>query len=166
MSQHLSSERISTWTAGERTWEEEQHVRECPECAAELAQFEEALSLMRGFVRHWSDQKGGSAPDRGFQVELARNRIHPWHIRWALAAVAVLLLAMVPIVRNARHRQSGGKMAQADAQLLEQVSTEVSRAVPRPMEPLLKLVSWDSSGASESQDETTRKDHDDTTQPK
>ena len=40
-------------------------------------------------------------------------------------------------------------MARADALLLEQVDAEVSRAVPRPMEPLAKLVSWDFSSTDE-----------------
>ena len=74
-------------------------------------------------------------------------------MRWVLVAAALLVLA-VPIYRNAQDRQRQAEIARADALLLEQVDAEVSRAVPRPMEPLVKLVSWDFS-ATDGRDEKT-----------
>jgi hypothetical protein len=41
-------------------------------------------------------------------------------------------------------------MARADA-LLEQVDTEISRAVPQTMEPLVDLVTWGSGPTDERQ---------------
>jgi hypothetical protein len=144
MSQHLSSERISMWMIGERTPEEEQHIRECPDCAAELARLETALALFRGSLRQWSERQGGFEAGRAFTVRPAWDGFRSWPTRLAVAAALLLLVVTVPIYRNARHPQPSGKIAQADALLLEQVDAEVSRAVPRPMEPLLELVSWDS----------------------
>jgi hypothetical protein len=66
-----------------------------------------------------------------------------------------LVLAAVPIYRNAQDRQRQAEIARADALLLEQVDAEVSRAVPRPMEPLVKLVSWDFTSTDE-RDENRR----------
>ena len=80
-------------------------------------------------------------------------------MRWALVAAALLVLAAIPIYRNAQDRQRQAEIARADALLLEQVDAEVSRAVPRPMEPLVKLVYWDFSSTDE-RDENRR----DTTQ--
>jgi hypothetical protein len=149
MSQHLSARQISLWMVGERTPQQEQHVRECPECGAELARLEASLALFRGSVRHWSDRQvrvpGHLAPTRRSRGYPARPR----PLRWALVAAALLLLAAIPIYRNVQDRQRQAEMARADALLLEQVDAEVSRAVPRPMEPLAKLVSWDFSSTDE-----------------
>ena len=73
-------------------------------------------------------------------------------MRWALAAAALLVLAVVPIYRNAQDRQRQAEIARADTLLLEQVDAEVSRAVPRPMEPLVKLVSWDFSSTIQNEE--------------
>jgi hypothetical protein len=155
MSQHLSSREVSQWMIGERTPQQEQHVRQCPECGAELARMEAALGLFRGSVRHWSDRQvrvfRPLTPTRGSRGYPAR----PLPVRWALAAATLLLLAAVPIYRNVQVRQRQAEIARADALLLEQVDAEVSRAVPRPMEPLAKLVSWDFS-AADGHDENRR----------
>ena len=154
MSPHLSEREISLWMVGERTPQQEQHVRECSECSAELARLEASLALFRGSVRHWSDRQVRVprllAPTRGSRGYPAR----PLPVRWALVTAALLVLAAVPIYRNAQVRQRQAEIARADALLLEQVDAEVSRAVPRPMEPLAKLVSWDFS-STEGSDEKT-----------
>jgi hypothetical protein len=155
MSQHLSSREVSQWIVGDRTPQQQRHVGQCAECGAELARMEAALSLFRGSVRHWSDGQvrfpRPLAPTRGSRGYPAR----PLPVRWALAAAALLVLAVVPIYRNAQDRQRQADLARADALLLEQVDAEVSRAVPRPMEPLAKLVSWDFS-STDGSDEKTR----------
>jgi len=154
MSPHLSEREISLWMVGERTPQQEQHVRECSECSAELARLEASLALFRGSVRHWSDRQvrvpGHLAPTRGSRGYPARPR----PLRWALVAAALLALAAVPIYRNVQDRQRQAEIARADALLLEQVDAEVSRAVPRPMEPLVKLVSWDFSSTDGSDAKT------------
>ena len=154
MSRHLSSREVSQWMIGERTPQQEQHVRQCPECGAEVARMEAALALFRGSVRHWSDGQSRAEPPAVGSILRARgSRALP--MRWALAAVALLVLAAVPVYRNVQDRQRQAEDARADALLLEQVDAEVSRAVPRPMEPLVKLVSWDFS-STDGRDEKTR----------
>jgi hypothetical protein len=155
MSQHLSARQISQWMIGERTPQQERHVRECLECGAELARMEAALGLFRGSVRHWSGRQSRAEAPAIASIFPARrgSRVRP--MRWALVAAALLVLAAVPIYRNAQERQRQAEIARADALLLEQVDAEVSRTVPRPMEPLAKLVSWDFSSTDES-DENRR----------
>jgi hypothetical protein len=153
MSQHLSSQEVSQWMIGERTPQQEQHVRQCSECGAELARMEAALGLFRGSVRHWSSGQSRAEPPAIGSISPARRGPSIQPMRWALAAVTLLVLAAVPIYRNAQDRQRQAEIAKADALLLEQVDAEVSRAVPRPMEPLVKLVSWDFS-ATDGRDET------------
>ena len=154
MSRHLSSGEISQWMIGERTPQLEQHVRQCSECGAEVARLEASLALFRGSVRHWSGRQSRAEPPAIGSISPARqgSRIQP--IRWVLAAAALLVLAAVPIYRSAQDRQRQAEIARADALLLEQVDAEVSRAVPRPMEPLVKLVSWDFSATDGSHEKT------------
>jgi len=155
MSQHLSSRQISQWMIGERTPQQEQHVRECSRCGAELARLEASLALFRGSVRHWSGLQNHIEPPAISSISPTRRGFSIRPMRWALVAAALLLLAAVPIYRNAQDRRRQAEIARADALLLEQVDVEVSRAVPRPMEPLVKLVSWDFS-ATDERDENRR----------
>jgi hypothetical protein len=161
MSQHLSSREISQWMIGERTPQQERHVGECSECGAEVARMEAALGLFRGSVRHWSSGQSRAEPPAIGSISPARRGLRTQPMRWALATAALLVLAAVPIYRSVQDRQRQAELARADALLLEQVDAEVSRAVPRPMEPLVKLVSWDFSstdGRDENRRDTTRKE--------
>ncbi len=120
---------------------------------------EAALELFRGSVRHWSGRQRRAEPPAIGSISPGRwgSSIQP--MRWALAAAALLVLAAVPVYRSVQDRQRQAEIARADALLLEQVDAEVSRAVPRPMEPLAKLVSWDFSsteGRDENRRDTTR----------
>jgi len=128
MSQHLSSQQISMWMAGERTPEAELHVRECADCAAELDAFARDLALFRDAVRQWQVPQPVLRPAR------------VWPMRLALTVATLLLVALIPVYRFA-HPKAHPQLTAADAALLEQVDVEVSRAVPRPMEPLLELAS-------------------------
>lgn len=143
MNQHLSSEQIAQWIAGERSPGGEQHIRECAECGAEVARVEGALALFRGAVIELGEQ---SESKRSF-ASTARRASHRFQpMRWALACAALLLLAVIPVFYNAKERQRKADLAKADAALMEQVDAEISRAVPATMEPLVKLVAWDAAG--------------------
>lgn len=148
MNRHLSSRQFSRWMIGEHTSPEEHHVRECPECSAELARLEASLSLFRGSVRQWSDRQS-SGPDPGaWKIERARTGFIGQPRLWALVTAMVLMLAVVPIYRDAQDKQRKAALAQSDAVLMEQVDLQLSRAVPTPMEPLVKLVPWSSEDNS------------------
>lgn len=138
MSGHLSSEQVSHWMIGERTGREEEHARQCPECAARLANIESAIALFRDSVRDCGEMYGSP------EVSLASKAQSVQPSRWAAIAAALLLLAAIPFYTTSRDRRRAAEMARADAVLLEQVDAGISRAVPAPMEPLVKLVSWNS----------------------
>jgi len=156
MNQHLSSEQIARWMAGERTPAEEQHARQCPECGAELARMEAALSLFRGSVRAWSEQSIAQ-PQAAWKPAPVAHRWGLQPMRWAVACVVVLMLAAIPLYRNASEKQRQAELAKADAALLEQVDAEISRAVPATMEPLAKLAAWDSMPANQGDGRTKQK---------
>ncbi|HYL72610.1 MAG TPA: hypothetical protein VEU96_00305 [Bryobacteraceae bacterium] len=154
MNQHLSSEQIARWMTGERTPADEQHARQCRECGAELARMQAALALFRGSVREWSEQSSVEKQPV-WKAEPARRRWGIQPVRWALACVVLLLLAAIPVYRNAQEKQRQAALAKADAALLEQVDAEISRAVPSTMEPLVKLVAWDPAPADREGDSGT-----------
>jgi predicted anti-sigma-YlaC factor YlaD len=143
MSGHLSSREISEWAAGTRSVELENHLHDCAECRGQLALLHGALSDFRDSLRSWR----GSAPQ---PVWLADHPRGAHRLRWALVAVATVLLAAVPIYRS-RERRRAIETSLEDTVLLEQIDAGVSRSVPAPMEPLTSLVSWSSTSAAATQ---------------
>jgi hypothetical protein len=144
MSGHLSGEQISAWVLGEPGAEARRHASGCAECAAELARMERALAHFRGSVRGWGAGREIAAP---LAVEQPRSVL--WSgVRWA-AAAALLLAASLLLDVHPRQIPARAALAQSDVQLLEQVDSEVSRAVPEPMEPLLQLLADGSRGRVE-----------------
>lgn len=94
MNSHLSEEQVSQWIAGERiagerSREAEHHLRDCPECAAQIASTQKSLLLFRdsGYqcAEYWQKQP---------QKPASRSPV-----RWAVAVVAVALLAAVILHR-------------------------------------------------------------------
>lgn len=140
MIEHLSGEEISQWMIGDRSPQIERHVAECGECRAQLEQLETTLSQFRGAMR------SVSAPAPVWEQPRGSSWLS-WP-RLALAAAMLFLLISAPVFWNMRARQRA-EAARADAQLLEQVNFEISRAVPEPMEPLVNLATWNSNSGDE-----------------
>jgi hypothetical protein len=145
MIEHLSAEQISQWMIGDRTPQLELHVAECAECRGELEQLETALGQFRTAMR----EPASAAPRPAWRAP----EIAPWFSwpRLVLAGAALLLLVAVPLSWRAHAREQSAQAALADSQLLESVDCEISQAVPEPMEPLVSLVSWNSSSADQNQ---------------
>jgi hypothetical protein len=144
MMQHLSVEQISQWMIGERTPQMERHLAECDECRVELEQLESTLVQFRAAVCD-----GSSAPAPAWRQPAPRPWF-PW-ARMVLAAATLLILVALPVYWSARTRERKAEAARADTQLLEQVDSAISRAVPEPMEPLVNLVTWNTGPAEKNQ---------------
>jgi hypothetical protein len=153
MSGHLSSQEISEWAAGTRTPERENHLHECAECRGELTRLQGVLSEFRDSLRSWSFEQGGSAPRPVWLTESPRGT---HRLRWALVAVAMVLLAAIPVYRSRvqRHRVD---TSVEDSLLLEQIDAGVSRSVPAPMEPLTNPVSWSSTESAATGEQSQQK---------
>ena len=145
---HLTETEIADWVTGLHTPAILRHVEDCPECRERARTLASALQLFRESAREWADNR--TPPVR----MISAQRLKPWAVRWAVAAVALALLVSVPVYDSYRRdRQARAETALAarqaaeeaeDAALLSQVDTGVSRAVPAPLEPLVSLVSWNS----------------------
>lgn len=147
MNRHLSEEQVSRWILGEGTAQQEQHLQECSECRGELRRLAGSLTQFRGAVREWSgSQAGAEAPLFRDIQQRHGSRTHHWLPRrwhgWVLVAAVLCMTVTVPVYWNARVQQREAAEERADALLLEQVDSGISRAVPGSMEPLISLVSW------------------------
>jgi hypothetical protein len=136
MNRHLSPDEINAWIIGDRTPAQASHLAECPRCRARADQMETALTQFRAAMRDWSGRQTGAPPP---VAQAFRPVFSPR--RWVLAAATLLVLSAVPTYRHLAE-QRAAERARQDTLLLEQVDSEISRAVPEPMEPLVKLVSW------------------------
>jgi hypothetical protein len=139
MNGHLSPVEISEWLAGIRADGAERHLAECADCATELERANAPLAQFGVAMRAWC---GAETPAlRAEPVSsAARRRRRFTALRVALAAAAVLMVA-APVYRQHQRELA---MARQDEALLEQVQTEISRSAPEPMQPLEKLVEWNS----------------------
>jgi hypothetical protein len=88
MKSHLSEEQISQWIAGDRSTEAEQHLLDCPECAAQVADTQKSLLLFRdsGYqcAEYWQKQPQMSASRRP--------------ARWAVAGAALAVAVITSVV--------------------------------------------------------------------
>lgn len=134
MNEHLSTAQISEWIAGERAGESERHLRECAACRIELAGFESGLEALGQSVRYWAAQQN-VAPSSGIHARVSGARAS-W--RWALAAVVVGVMLLLP-VRWSREAQREAAR-QADAEFLAHIDIQLSRVVPTTLEPWMNLM--------------------------
>lgn len=128
MKSHLSSEQICKWLAGERGYEEQPHLHACPDCRAEVEQFQNALIGFRNSLEQ--------SPVPAVSYSRTRQTLP----RWILATAALALIVAAPAYWNAR-QQRAAEQAKADELLLERVNASLSRSVPASMEPLMQLIS-------------------------
>jgi hypothetical protein len=129
--------------AGERSAEQERHVRECSLCGAEVARLEGALAQFGGSVREWSAAQPGAQSPAAWRADRAARKWRAVRLRWSLAAAALVVLAIVPSWKSARDRRMAEEAARADDILMEQVDAQVSRTVPVTLEPLLNPTAWE-----------------------
>lgn len=133
MNSHLSSDQICKWLAGEHGYEEQRHLRACPECRAELDQFQNVLTGFRSSLEQ--------SPVPAVSYSETRQSLP----RWILATAALAIMLAAPVYWNARHQreaeQSMAEQTETDDLLLERVNAGLSRTVPPSMEPLTQLIS-------------------------
>ena len=137
MRTHLSAHEVDAWIIGESTSQLADHVRECPDCAAEVERAAGPLLLFGGAVRAFGQQQ---MRPMGHWTN-ARNSGWTGLFRFgmAVAVAAMMLLVAVPVYRHGQNT----RQAVQDEALLRQVQSELQKSVPAPMEPLAKLMPSD-----------------------
>ena len=114
-----------------------------------------SISQFRAAVRHIAERQGEQTRQVAWQLDQARQRRKSTQKRimleWAVAtttAIVLCLTMLVPTVgyyRNhatqlrARQQEQLLKQREADTALLDQVTSELSEAVPDSMQPLAEM---------------------------
>ena len=101
-------------------------------------EMETLLAHFRDSVRHWSERQSGADPPVQWKPAAKRRNRAGAFLGWGFAVAALALAIAVPVRKNANQRQR-----EADALLVEQVDAQISRPVPAPLEPLMKLIAWE-----------------------
>lgn len=140
---HLSSEQISRWLIGERTPEEENHVRGCARCASEMDALRQAFSEFRNSAVKWADrERAGIVPDISGLLHASHRAAGIRCLRLLAAAALVLVVTMVPVYRKSieqRHEAEVMRESALDAELLERVHAHLSQTAPISLQPLTVL---------------------------
>jgi hypothetical protein len=143
MSTHLSSEQISRWMAGNGNPEADRHLKECPQCAAEIARLQALLSTFRSSVIEWNAlQSSAESPEHWMPTE-HRRRFAGGMLRWGVTAAMLAIVLSVSVWKNYSDGRRVAEAYQVDVQLWEKVNDQISRPVPASMEPLMDLIAWE-----------------------
>lgn len=132
MSNHLSQDQMSRCVLGQATSEEDIHGRSCPQCSAELIAFTKAISTFQVVMKDWS------AGTRVPQLEKTPGSM--WWSRWAVAGVAVVVLASIPIYKQQALQSLPHPQTKSDELLMQEVATHLSRPLPMSMERVMVLL--------------------------
>ena len=133
MSSHVS-DRLSPFMDGELTAEErvqvEAHLRDCVECARELAGLVEIDALARELPSSAPEGYFESFPGRVRERLRARPARRAWQQPWAWGAAAALLLAVLtPLTLRDKQAAAPGAMQARDR--VVETTTQPEAAVPR-----------------------------------
>lgn len=125
-----------------------EHLKACERCAMGLRRNEMVAADARKTVSKWAESLQSS--DRAFLNRLMESHLRRRECRFAQLAAAVLLVLLVPaaVVEQRRMEQ---KVREADEVLLQQVDEEIAERVPTAMQPLTRLVTWESATESTQQ---------------
>jgi len=145
MTSHLDAEAINRWVAGECDAATAAHLRDCAVCSAAAARLEAAFAGFRNASGRWTESHPLSRPPLHWEAARIPRRHWAAPRRWAAVAATVTLLAAFPAYRS-YSRHEAAVRAQADAQLLQEVSDDLARPAPEPLEPLIQLVSQSTTG--------------------
>jgi hypothetical protein len=139
---HLSAWEHEECVLGQATQEMLDHLTECASCRVAVARLEHGVAVFRKAAMEWSAECLATRPQQPHRV--VRRGLPAVALRWAIAAVVLLALALLPFhVGNPRPVQRAAEIS--DDVLLQQVDEQVSVAVPASMESLTHLVSTESS---------------------
>jgi hypothetical protein len=151
MNNHLTEEQVTRCVLGDGTVLEEEHLRECAQCQAELASFRNALAEYRTSVVGWAERQTGASPNLT-QLHAAPQRLHRRTLRWIPVAAAIAVLTLIPVYRNSVERQREAQAledARLDAELLKRVNAHLSQTAPASLQRLMEMPTTPTTTAGE-----------------
>jgi hypothetical protein len=141
MSNHLTPDQFAKCFVNGAEGLELRHIKECPRCSDELDRFGSAVASFRSAVRDRIDVHVGSdVPEVSSAYAPA---IWAPRFRWVLAAAAVVVLGLIPVltIKTQPEGAIDRTLAETDPDaLMGAINLHLLRTVPAPMEPMLALV--------------------------
>ena len=143
MSDHLTPDQFAKCFVNGAEGLELQHIKECPRCSDELNRFGSAVASFRRAVRDRIDVHVGSDVTEVSSFPAFATAIWAPRFRWVLAAAAVVVLGLIPVltIKTQPEGAIGRTSAETDPDaLMGAINLHLLRTVPAPMEPMLALV--------------------------
>lgn len=152
MNNHLTPEQFSKWLIGGGAAEEADHLRGCPQCAAELVAFQQALSQFRSSVVNWADrERSENVPASANLFRESRQR-RLRRLLWVPVAAVLAVVIAVPVYEKSIARQPEPESVQGsslDSELLDRVNAHLSQTVPVSLQRLMELPSAENNSKSQ-----------------
>jgi len=144
MKDHLSPDQKAQYLLGQAGPEEVEHLKRCPECNAEVAQFRDTVGTFQHVMKNWSEREGVWQADDAAEILSWQPR--PVRAgRWVFATAAIALavfFAAYPSINVTRQEPETPRVPEVndDVLLMEAVATHLSRPLPAPMERVMALL--------------------------
>jgi len=143
MSDHLTPDQFAKCFVNGAEGQELRHITECPRCSDELNRLGSAVASFRSAVRDRIDVHVGSDVTEVPSFPACAPAIWAPRFRWVLAAAAVVVLGLIPVltIENQPEDAIDRTTAKTDPDaLMGAINLHLLRTVPAPMEPMLSLV--------------------------
>jgi hypothetical protein len=144
MSNHLSQDQFETCVLGQAGPSELEHIRQCPECSAEVERFSKGTALFRRVVQDVPGDSG-ALKDREFAtLPHASAGIPGWS--WTLAAATLVAAIVLPFFISRPEPIASAPAEMSPEAVMERLNRHLAGTVPEPMEPMLSLISGEQPG--------------------
>src|SRR5262249_50303713 len=140
MNKHLTDDQIAKCGAGQSTGEERRHIQECTACQGKLDRLDNSISLFRSAIRDRIDARVAlHAPEILLEERPLVVTTPLW--QWTVVIVVSFVLITIPffITRPQQFIDSASSATDADT-LMREINLHLSRTIPAPMEPIMKLI--------------------------
>ena len=149
MSAHITHEEMTELLMGSRTSTIECHLQACAQCREEVDRVKGSLESFRVSSHAWSES-ANEAAETPQVIAFSRKPAYGWLRLAAVAAVLIIVFAAAYRINKNSSIESTAKITTSSAttatssqdqivednELLAQVDSEISEAVPMPMQPL------------------------------
>jgi hypothetical protein len=143
MSDHLTPDQFAKCFVNGAEGQELRHITECPRCSDELNRLGSAVASFRSAVRDRIDVHVGSDVTEVPSFPACAPAIWAPRFRWVLAAAAVVVLGLIPVLTIKTQPEDAVDRTSAETDpdaLMGAINLHLLRTVPAPMEPMLSLV--------------------------
>ena len=139
MNHHLSEDQFEKCLLAGGGPSELEHLRECPECRAEVEGFGKGLALFRKAIRDLAGEAAGIESAGFATVALASIDVPRW--RWAIAAATLAVAIMLPFFISRPTPAVNTPAGMSPEAVMERLNRHLTRTLPEAMEPVMSLIS-------------------------